>query len=311
MIICENLHMEDTVTSIVDNSTVFASIIDNLKSGVAVYKATDDGQNFSFIDLNKAGEESSKVKIEEIRGKLITDVFPSVVEMGLLDTMIEVNKTGKPIRHPTTVYQDERITTWVENYIYKIPTQEIIAVYDDLTEQKTQEQELNLIKERYELAMRGSSDGLWDWDITNNNVYFSDRWKSMLGYDPEELENNFDTWKELLHPDDKERCTNYVQDYVKSDGKSSFEMEFRMRHKNGSWVHILGRALMVVNDDGKPTRMVGTHVDITQRVQYETQLKEKLNEIETLNKIMIGRETKMVELKKEIEKLKQEIVTKS
>jgi diguanylate cyclase (GGDEF)-like protein/PAS domain S-box-containing protein len=129
--------------------------------------------------------------------------------------------------------------------------------------------ELYISEERFSLAMRGANDGLWDWNLETDQVYYSPRWKNMLGYEENELENKLETWARLVHADDKDSVLKKVQDYL--EGRiNAFEVEMRMRHKNGREVFILSRAFLVTRkSDGKPIRLVGTHVDITERKKSE------------------------------------------
>ncbi len=120
-------------------------------------------------------------------------------------------------------------------------------------------------EERFSLAMRGAMDGLWDWNIETNDIYYSPRWKSMLGYEENELDNTLDTWKNLIHPEDREPVLQAAHDYL-SGKAQSFEIEMRMQHKNGHDVFVLSRAFLQKRQPGnKPVRLVGTHVDITER----------------------------------------------
>jgi len=130
--------------------------------------------------------------------------------------------------------------------------------------------------------MKGANDGLWDWNFETDKVYYSPRWKGMLGYEEDELEDNLDCWKKLVHPDDKDWFLEEVQSYV--DGRSnSFEVEMRMKHKDGHDVIVLSRAFLVNNQaDSQPIRLVGTHVDITQRKKTETFEKRNANILEMI-----------------------------
>jgi len=129
--------------------------------------------------------------------------------------------------------------------------------------------ELYRSEERFALAMRGANDGLWDWDLTTDDVYYSPGWKSMLGYCENELESRIDTWATLVHPDDKDVVLANVQDYLSGVIKS-FEVEMRMRHKDGNYVFIRSRAFKVSNSSSsKPNRLIGTHVDISLRKRTE------------------------------------------
>lgn len=159
-----------------------------------------------------------------------------------------------------------------------------LAAVKRMTEQRTHE--LYVSEERFSLAMRGANDGLWDWNLETDDVYYSPRWKSMLGYKESELENNLNTWASLVNSDDKVVALEKVQDYF--DGrKDSFEVEMRMRHKDGHEVFVLSRAILVTRgSDGKPVRLVGTHVDITERKKAEA---HDSKQAEILEMIAIGR----------------------
>lgn len=149
-------------------------------------------------------------------------------------------------------------------------------------ELKKSAEALRSSEERYSLAMRGANDGLWDWDLKNDSVYYSPRWCTMLGYGPEELAPTLDTWSSLVAPEDKERVLKLVEDYI-SGITDTFETEFRMRNKNGSWVTVLSRAFLV-REGEDATRLVGTHVDMTKGRRLEEQLRQaqKMETIGTL-----------------------------
>jgi PAS domain S-box-containing protein len=119
-------------------------------------------------------------------------------------------------------------------------------------------------RERFELAVAGSSDGIWDWDIDSGRMYFSPRWKSMIGFEDEEFENTFSRWEEQLHPEDRARVLHVLKDYL--EGRSPvFEAEFRLRHKDGNKVWVLSRGAALRDRRGKPYRMAGSQTDITER----------------------------------------------
>lgn len=128
---------------------------------------------------------------------------------------------------------------------------------------------------RWKFAIEGNGDGLWDWDITDNSVYFSKTWKSMLGYDDADISNSLSEWERLVHPDDLAATMAAVQDHL--DGKSPFYItEHRLLCKDGSYKWILDRGLVVSrNADGSPLRAIGTHTDITERKQMEETIRQQ------------------------------------
>jgi PAS domain S-box-containing protein len=117
-------------------------------------------------------------------------------------------------------------------------------------------------EERFALVMQGTNDGIWDWDLKTDDVYYSPRWKAMLGYEDHELANRFETWRNLLHPDDVEPALTQLQDYL--EGRSPvYQIEIRLRHKDGSYRWISARGGALRDAQGKPYRMAGSHTDIT------------------------------------------------
>ncbi|TLS77135.1 PAS domain S-box protein [Mariprofundus erugo] len=135
------------------------------------------------------------------------------------------------------------------------------------------EEKLRLSEERFQLAMEGANDGLWDWNLETDEVYYSQRWFSMLGYAPDVFPPRLDTWAQLVHDEDRERVLTCAADYL--EGRAdSFEVEVRMQHRDGHIVYILARARKVCNADGKPVRLVGTHVDISDHKRSEATLAE-------------------------------------
>lgn len=148
-----------------------------------------------------------------------------------------------------------------------------------------EEQSIELLKseERFTLAMRGASDGLWDWDLTTDNVYYSPRWKSMLGYEEHELDSSLNTWASMVHEEDKDFVLKCVQDYL-SNKADFFEVEMRMRHKDGSFLYIRSRAFKVTQEDNQAIRLIGTHVDITTRKKAELFATRNTNILEMIAK---------------------------
>ncbi|MDO8870251.1 MAG: PAS domain S-box protein [Methanobacteriaceae archaeon] len=126
----------------------YREVFENMDTALAVYEALHDGEDFIIKDFNLAGAKIEQVSRKEVIGKKITEAFPGVIEFGLFDVFKRVWKTGTPERFPISFYKDERISGWRENYVYKLASGEVVAVYDDLTEKKQAEEEIILNQNR-------------------------------------------------------------------------------------------------------------------------------------------------------------------
>ena len=135
------------------------------------------------------------------------------------------------------------------------------------------EKSLRESEERYNLALTAAQEGIWDWDLNNDVVYYSDQWKVQLGYLPNELENQFSTWQNLLHPMDYGRVHRELKKYI-STPKENLQTTFRLRHKDGTYRYIQNRAASIKDKSGKVVRMFGAHTDITNQIIAEKALKE-------------------------------------
>ncbi|MDO9104790.1 MAG: EAL domain-containing protein [Methylovulum sp.] len=159
---------------------------------------------------------------------------------------------------------------------------------DRLVDVRTQE--LQASEFRWKYAIEGSGDGLWDWNMIDSTVFFTKRWKEMLGFSEDEIGNGLEEWEQRIHAEDKARTFAIVQDYL--DGKIPvYVCEHRVRCKDGGYKWILDRGIVVSrSEDGKPLRMIGTHTDITERKLAEQKnqqlgniLEQSINEIYIIN----------------------------
>ena len=218
--------------------------------------------------------------------------YPDSFRSPMVDNLKKVRETGEQTTQEAYVTDIEGNKLWYHSTITPVKNDEnqldhIMVVSVNFTAQKEAEDSLRRTldgleaeiekrnsdlyrsEERFSQAMRGTNDGLWDWNLETDAVYYSPRWKSMLGYEEDELEGTLDTWKSLVHPDDKDWVLERIEDYLEGR-EESFEVEMRMRHKNGQEVVVLSRGFLVQDKSGdKTSRMVGTHVDLTERTKSE------------------------------------------
>lgn len=148
----------------------------------------------------------------------------------------------------------------------------IYASARDITDRKLAEQALKVSEERFNIAVEGTRAGLWDWDMKSNTVYYSPQWKSMLGYEQDEIESTFNGWKNLWHPEDIERIEQAIANYI--SGKTElYEIDHRLRCKNGDWRWILTRGELLKDSKGEPYRWIGTNIDITNIKEAEEKIR--------------------------------------
>jgi two-component system sensor histidine kinase UhpB len=147
------------------------------------------------------------------------------------------------------------------------------ALAREVSERKRTERALRRSQERFDLAVRGTDAGIWDWDLRTNRVYFSPRWKSMLGYEEHEIDGDYVEWERRLHPEDRQRALATIRECL--EGRSpQYSLEHRLRHKDGHYCWIHARGIAVRDAQGRPYRMVGSHIDITVRKCAEQSVME-------------------------------------
>ncbi len=172
----------------------------------------------------------------------------------------------------------------------------IRPAYEDLEEHNRQlKEEIASLKQamrecrkdnlRHKMALDAVNEGLWDWNLKTNQAYFTPRYYTMLGYEPYEMPPGFETWLQLLHPEDMEAVVMQLKEYL-SGNRQNFETEFRMQTKSGQWNWILGKGKIIECDSmGRPVRMIGTHVDIHQRRMNEARTAHLNSVLEAIREI--------------------------
>ena len=252
----------------------YQGLFEHMKAGVAVYEAINDGDDFIFKDFNRAAEEISKVKREKVIGKRLLEMFPHMDEFGLLATLRRVYRTGKAEHLPAAYYRDEHREGWRDNYIYKLPNGEVVAIYQDVTGVKLVQNALRDSEIRWRFALEGSEFGVWDWNVITGEVFYSEKCKSILGYEDHEIGNKIGDWEDITHPDDLAKCHEIMQKHFSGE-RPYYEAELRVRCKDGSWKWILARGkVMEWTHERGPKRMIGNFRDVNAKKLAENALEE-------------------------------------
>ena len=213
-------------------------LFDNISSGVAVYQVINKGEDFVFVDFNRAAERIEKIKKEDLIGKSIVEVFPGVKNFGLFEVFQRVWKTGNPEYLPVSRYKDERIVGWRENHVYKLPSGEIVAIYDDITERKRAEQALKMSEQ----CFHAIADYSYFWEIWVNPagrpVWTNPAVQRVTGYNIKELMALPDYPMPLIYEEDRAKVARAFKSAMK--GGRGKEVEFRLLKKDGTviWVEM-------------------------------------------------------------------------
>lgn len=264
------------------------TIIDNLHYGI-LFESNEGvilhvNEKFNeYFNINKKPGELINTKCNDLLKGLINrfdkpeEVFADVQntlneKVPVFDKMIEFSNHKKFHRSYIPIFDNKK-------YIGHL------WIYNDITEELKQKQIIEENEQRLHLAISASNDGFWDWDLIKNTIYFSPRWKSMFGYKDEEIENNIEAWEKLIHPDDKQIALDLINKFIKGI-ISEFKVKQRFTHKNKSVIHVLSKAVVIRDENGNATRIVGSHTDITSTINNEINLLQQKEKAERSEKIM-------------------------
>ncbi len=238
-----------------------------------MFRCSADG---TYLDFKPAEGMETLVPASFFIGKKPTNVLPPDLAETIMQAQIRALSAEKSQILEYQLPIDGEMRHYEARIVAVKGRDEIIAIVRDITERKQTEEALLVASERFQLAIEGSALGPWDWNIRTGETYFSPQWKAMLGYEVEEIENNYPSWERLIHPEDLPHVLAALGAYL--EGRSTFyEIEFRMKNKSGEWQWILAQGKIFLRDEsGAPLRMTGTHKDITDRKMAEEALQQQL-----------------------------------
>lgn len=231
-------------------------------------------QDLKIISLN----ETTRNKIFRYFGKEINSQT-SILELAPKQRHKDLLKIYEAVfkgeeKTTETIIETNGCRIYFENHFKpaKNSKGEIVAalvVTRDVTNHKKAEASLKEIEERWRFALDGSNQGVWDWNIANGEVFYSDSYKRLYGFEENELKARIEEWESRIHPEDRKKMDKAVEEHVSSEDPY-YESTYRIKAKDGSYKWVLARGMLIDKDgNGQPLRMIGTHTDITKQVAAE------------------------------------------
>jgi PAS domain S-box-containing protein len=225
--------------------------------------------------VNAFAAERLGKTIEEMLGRSVFPLLPDELVETRRRMLQEVIETGEQLR-----FEDRRAGVWIQHHLQPvIERNEVVAVAVyaiDVNEQRSAREALAESELRLRLALDASQLGLYDLNVVTGEAKVNRRYAEMMGYEPDDFVETNDAWIERLHPDDRLPVTSAYMDYV-SGASKEYVVEFRQKHKDGHWMWVLSLGkIMERGADGKPLRMLGTHLDITEKKNNEIRIEREL-----------------------------------
>ncbi|PKN69932.1 MAG: hypothetical protein CVU54_07840 [Deltaproteobacteria bacterium HGW-Deltaproteobacteria-12] len=264
--------------AVIASEVRFRELFENMISCVAVYGAVADGTDFVLKDFNRAAEIAEKIDRQKIIGQSLLKVFPGAREMGLLAVLQRVWRTGRSEHVPAAYYKDARNEGWRENYVYKLPTGEVVALYSDITERIKAERKILENEAKYRLLADNVGDVIFVLDMNLNYTYVSPSVKTLRGFKPEEvLQQKF---TDVLTPAalDLAMSTLSKELELEKSGRQevnlSRTLQLEMRRKDGTTVWTEVKFSVIRDENQQPVSILGLTRDITERKRAEDVLRE-------------------------------------
>ena len=238
-----------------------------------------------WIALNQAFCQFIGYKKEQLLGKSDYDLFPPEEAHVFWEKDDFVLKTGveNENEEQITDFQGNNHILSTKKAVFRDAAGKklLVGTIRDITARTRIEQELKKAKERLDLVIHASQDGFWEWNLLTGEIYYSPRWKEMLGYLECELPNDLISWEKVIFPEDRIAALKLIEDYNVGTA-SRFQVTQRFHHKNGSTVYILSRATHLKDANGRVIRMIGVHTDITDLVNAQEALRDSEERIRAL-----------------------------
>ena len=257
----------------------YSMLFNQMMDGFALHEIICDDAgtpiDYRFLVVNPAFEKFTGLKAEKIIGKTVLEVLPET-EKYWIELYGQVALTGESISFQN---YSVPLRKYYNVKSFQPEPNQFACVFSDITDIVKTKEELQRSEERLRLIIKGSSDASWDWDYSEKKIYYSPQWWKQIGYEPDELASSDQLWYELLHHEDKKAVDAILEKAIKTD-LQNYQIEFRLRHKDGHYVPVLSRGFITRNMNGEILRISGTNTDLTKIKKTERALKRKRSSVE-------------------------------
>jgi two-component system CheB/CheR fusion protein len=304
------------ITTLKDLNNILSGVLNSSLSGIMAFKniRNSAGQiiDFEWIMANEASGHLIKRSPKELVGKRLLVEMPGNLSEGLFDKYVRVAQTGEPL-HYEYYYTHEGIRSWFETVAVKMDNglavtfadisdkklaqEKTILAYENLKKAEENLKKLNnelekrvsertaalsMSEERFRLVSLATNDAVWDWNLVSNEMWWNEGFRTMFGYQPEEVERGIESWYNRLHPEDRDRVIDGIHEVINS-GRNQWSDEYRFMQANGTFSYIFGRGYVLHNENGTPYRMLGSLVDLTKLKQTQEELGKTNENLRRIN----------------------------
>jgi diguanylate cyclase (GGDEF)-like protein/PAS domain S-box-containing protein len=252
----------------------YRQLMNNSINAIAVYEAVDDGNDFIFVDFNQMACKIEGYDKRQVVGHTLKELFPVAVESGFLDILKNVYKTSKPQHYMLHYLNENGKEVWRDNYVYKLPSGEVVAVYQDITQEKLNQRTINILS----LALQKSKNIIYIADDKCNLMWVNEEFESVMGYSLKDIVGK-NVWSIYNLP--KEQIKKIYRDLEEDD---FWKGELKIKTKNDKYLWERS-FISLIREEGKVVNVVKVGEDITKEKEMEERLKEYAN-IDELTKVL-------------------------
>jgi len=262
---------KQTEEALVSSEKFLTTIFDSILDPFCIIDS-----DYRIVKVNEAYAEIKKKLVAEIAGEKCYEIFEGSNSICSDCIVSKTFKARNPHAKDKIIVLEDGTRIWLDIYTYPIFNEDgqvthVIEYIRDITDRQLAEEAVRKSEERYMLSARGANDGLWDWDIKSNVIYYSLRWKAILGYEENEIMNSPQEWLNRIHPDDRMQVETEITSHI-SGHTPHFKNEHRIMHKDNTYRWVLSRGLATRDSSKTAYRMAGSMTDITERKLAEEQL---------------------------------------